>query len=70
MENDLIDGIYWESLYNVGYKTAPGLSVQPLNCPYDGTPATQPCSVDASDRNVMYESRMLGVPRIRMVNIY
>ena len=67
MENDMIDGMYWEALYNVGYKTAPGLKIQPLNCPFDGTPAVVPCPVAPADRNIMYENRMLGLPRIRMV---
>ena len=70
LENDMIDGLYWETLYNVGYKKAPGLKIQPLNCPYTDIPATQPCPVDPANRNVMYENRMLGFPRLRMVNVW
>lgn len=55
-----MDGIYWETYYNRGYRNAQ------IKCP-DGTPATQPCEVPASDRNIMYENRMLGLPRIRQV---
>ena len=63
----MIDGLYWETLYNVGYKRAPGQKIQPLNCPFNDVPATAPCPVDPADRNIMYENRMLGFPRLRMV---
>ena len=69
METDMIDGLYWETLYNVGYKRAPGQKTQPLNCPFDDIPATAPCPVDPADRNIMYENRMLGFPRLRMVRL-
>ena len=61
-ENDLLDGLYWETWYNKGYKKADVL------CP-DGVRATHPCKVPPSDRNVMYENRMLGLPRIRMLKV-
>ena len=64
----MIDGLYWETLYNNGYKNAPGQKIQPLTCPDSpDTPATAPCPVEPANRNVMYENRMLGFPRIRMV---
>jgi polycystin 2 len=59
-ENDLIEGLYWETWYNKGWKKAE------INCP-DGTLAKQPCKVPPSDRNVMYENRLLGLPRLRQL---
>ena len=41
-ENDLLDGLYWETWYNKGYKKADVL------CP-DGVRATQPCKVLAQN---------------------
>ena len=66
----MIDNLYWEEFYNVGYKNAPGLKIQPLNCPFtDNFPATKPCPVEPADRNVMYENRILGLPRLRQVKL-
>ena len=65
----MIDGLYWETLYNVGFKNAPGQKIQPLNCPFSDIPTTKPCPVAPADRNVMFENRMLGFPRLRMVNV-
>ena len=61
-ENDLLDGLYWETWYNKGYKRAEVL------CP-DGVVAKQPCRVPPSDRNIMYENRMLGLPRMRQLKV-
>ena len=61
IEGDLIDGLYWETWYNRGYRNAK------VECP-DGEIATKPCKVPPADRNVMYENRILGLPRIRMVS--
>ena len=36
-------------------------------CP-GGEERTGPCPITASDRNVLYENRMLGLPRIRQVH--
>ncbi len=60
VEEDLIDGLYWETWYNRGYRNAE------VRCP-DGKVATAPCEVPIADRNVMYENRVLGLPRMRMV---
>ncbi len=60
VEDDLIDGLYWETWYNRGYRNAE------VRCP-DGKVATAPCEVPIADRNVMYENRVLGLPRMRMV---
>ena len=60
--------LYWEEYYNKGYKRAPGLKIQPLLCPFsDNLPATVPCPVKPADRNIMFENKMLGLPRIRQV---
>ena len=37
-------------------------------CP-DGEVAKKPCRVPPSDRNMMYENRVLGLPRIRMLKV-
>lgn len=62
IENDLVEGIYWETWYNRGYRNAY------IACP-DGELATQPCKVPPADRNVMYENRVLGLPRMRMLKV-
>ena len=60
MEEDLVDALYWETWYNRGYRNAQ------IRCP-DGEVAKKPCKVPPADRNVMYENRILGLPRMRMV---
>ena len=62
IEGDLIDGLYWETWYNRGYRNAE------VECP-DGEIATKPCKVPPADRNIMYENRILGLPRIRMLKV-
>lgn len=62
MEEDLLDALYWETWYNKGYAKAE------VRCP-DGVVATEPCDVPPADRNVMYENRILGLPRIRMLKV-
>ncbi len=57
-----MDGIYWEKWYNTG---DPNTNIR---CP-DGSLATKPCNVSAADRNIMYENRVLGLPRIRQVRM-
>ena len=61
VEGDLVDALFWETWYNKGYRRATVL------CP-DGEVAKKPCKVPPADRNVMYENRILGLPRIRMVS--
>ena len=63
VENDLLDGLYWETWYNHGNP------VPDFDCP-DGSPATGPCVVPPADRNVMYENRMLGQARIRQLRVH
>lgn len=55
MENDLLDGLYWEYLYNEG-------TDKNFVCP-GGEEAVGPCPVAPSDRNILYENRLLGLPR-------
>jgi polycystin 2 len=63
VEGDLLKGLYWEELYNQGRK------VTKFKCPSTGILANDPCPVPYTDRNMMYENRMLGVPRMRMIKV-
>jgi len=63
VESDLMDGLYWEELYNKGRK------VTQFKCPSTGMLANDPCPVAYTDRNMMYENRMLGVPRMRQIKV-
>ena len=38
-------------------------------CPSTGDLATSPCPVPTTDRNMMFENRMLGVPRMRQLKV-
>ena len=58
MNKKIIKGLYWETWYNRGYKNGE------VKCP-DGVVAKKPCQVPPADRNMMYENRVLGLPRIR-----
>ena len=60
MEGQMLDGLYWEYYYNDGEK--------PFICP-GGEEMTGPCPISPSDRNVLYENRMLGLPRIRQLRV-
>ena len=64
VENDLLDGLYWEELYNKGRKRG-----TVFVCPSTGDLATSPCPVPTTDRNMMFENRMLGVPRMRQLKV-
>lgn len=63
VEGDLLKGLYWEELYNQGRK------ITKFKCPSTGILANDPCPVPYTDRNMMYENRMLGVPRMRMIKV-
>ena len=68
VEGDLMSGLYWEKLYNKGRK------VTEFRCPSTGLKAQCaeppcPCPVGPMDRNMMYENRMLGVPRMRQIRV-
>ncbi|TRY80381.1 hypothetical protein TCAL_04863 [Tigriopus californicus] len=62
LEEDLVDGIYWETWYNKGQRNTQ------IRCP-TGEPAKQPCVVPPADRNIMYENRVLGLPRLRQLKV-
>eukprot|EP00095_Tigriopus_kingsejongensis_P002369 maker-scaffold579_size130606-snap-gene-0.31 protein:Tk02369 transcript:maker-scaffold579_size130606-snap-gene-0.31-mRNA-1 annotation:"pkd2 " len=61
MENDMLDGLYWEYLYNDG-------SNKNFVCP-GGEEAVGPCPVNPADRNILYENRLLGLPRLRQIRV-
>ena len=42
--------------------------VRPYTCP-GGEERTGPCPITDSDRNVLFENRMLGLPRIRQLRV-
>lgn len=52
----MLDGLYWEYLYNDG-------SDKRFICP-GGEEAVGPCPVAPADRNILYENRLLGLPRL------
>ena len=41
---------------------------RPYTCP-GGEERTGPCPITDSDRNVLFENRMLGLPRIRQLRV-
>jgi len=53
-------GMFWETWYNQGMTNAY------IQCP-DGTLATQACATSLADRGILYENRLLGLPRLRQV---
>ena len=55
MEGGLLDGLYWEYKYNDGGN-------KKFICP-GGEEATGPCPLQPSDRNILYENRLIGLPR-------
>ncbi len=55
METDMLDGLYWEYLYDDG-------NSKNFICP-GGEETVGPCPVAPSDRNILYENRLLGLPR-------
>ena len=55
MEGGLLDGLYWEYKYNDGGN-------KKFICP-GGEEATGPCPLEPSDRNILYENRLIGLPR-------
>ena len=55
-------GVYWESWYNQGM-IAQNVYI---NCP-DGTPAINACPTELADRGILFENKILGLPRRRQV---
>ena len=54
--------MYWEIWYNQGMIPANAY----IKCP-DGTLATEPCATELADRGILFENRILGLPRLRQV---
>ena len=61
MEKDMLDGLYWEYLYNEG-------NDKNFICPGEED-NVGPCPVDPKDRNILYENRLLGLPRLRQLRV-
>ena len=57
-----MDGLYWEYLYNDG-------NDKNFICP-GGEEAVGPCPVAPADRNILYENRLLGLPRLRQLRVH
>ena len=56
MEGPLLKGLYWEYAYNAGNPRT--------ICPGgEEARALGPCPLAPSDRNILYENRLLGLPR-------
>ena len=55
LEGDFLDNLYFEYKYQDG-------DARNFACP-GGNDAVGPCPVAAIDRNILYENRMIGVPR-------
>ena len=62
MEGGLLDGLYWEYKYNDGGN-------KKFVCP-GGEEATGPCPLEPSDRNILYENRLIGLPRYADCSTY
>ena len=72
MENDFLDGIYWEEWYNKGnvpMEPIDGTEVKYIPCDKDRVGIKGPCPISPRDRMIMYSNRMLGVPRMRQIRV-
>jgi len=61
METQFLDGLHWEYWYHDGDK-------RNYICP-GGEESTGPCPVAPSDRNILYENRVLGLARMRQLRV-
>ena len=61
METDLLDGLYWEYVHGDD-------NPKRFSCP-GGEDRIGPCPVVPADRNILYENRLLGLPRIRQLRV-
>ena len=60
MQGPLLAGLYWEYAYNAGAKNTV--------CPGgEEARALGPCPLAPSDRNILYENRLLGLPRYYII---
>ena len=57
METDLLENLYWEYDYGIDSN-----AVRKYKCP-DSQSSVGPCSVTPMDRNILYENKLLGLPR-------
>ena len=57
----MLNGLYWEYYYNDGTDKA-------YVCP-GGEEITGPCPLAPADRNILYENRLLGLPRMRQLRV-
>lgn len=65
MESDMLDGMYWEYSYNVDDD-----DTKAFLCPHTGSSsAVGPCPTSQTDRNILYENRLLGLPRLRQLRV-
>ena len=63
MNGDLLDHLYWEYDYGIDSN-----SKKSYICP-DSENSVGPCLVSPVDRNILYENKLLGLPRIRMLKV-
>ena len=63
MEHDLLDNMYWEYDYGIDAN-----KLKSYNCP-DGDNSIGPCSLTPEDRNILYENKLLGLPRLRQLRV-
>ena len=61
MEKEFLDNLYFEYKYRGG-------DARNFHCP-GGDDVVGPCPVANEDRNVLYENRLLGVPRLRQIRV-
>ena len=57
MKGDLLDNLYWEYDYGVDENDK-----KQYICP-DSENSVGPCLVTPTDRNILYENKLLGLPR-------
>ena len=55
LQGKFLDGLYWEYEFEAGDQHR-------YICP-GGEDRTGPCPLDPNDRNILYENRLLGLPR-------
>ena len=63
MEHDLLESMYWEYDYGIDEDKQ-----KSYNCP-DGDNSIGPCALTPEDRNVLYENKLLGLPRSQCLKI-
>ena len=69
MENDFLDGIYWEKWYNKGNVPTTDEEFPYIPCDKDRVGIKGPCPIPQKDRMIMYSNRLLGIPRMRQIRV-